>query len=193
MPTRTLLIAAIVVAALLCASLLSRSSGAIPGVFSIPADATRESPSCGSCHFGSGSRPRVTVTPTKLLLGPGENISITTSHKAGVTLSGGFASEITAGKFTAGPRTRTSSNGIFVTHTSPSNNWEYGYTAPDIPGLVELYTVVNSVNGNGNTFGDAYGFHGFEPANTVSTPVRLYVLPTVSWHDHVVENVVRVR
>jgi len=52
------------------------------------------------------------------------------------------------------------------------------YKAASTPGLAEMY--VAALNGNSNRplprpdAGDRYAFHGSDPANAVSTPVRLY-------------------
>ncbi len=171
------LLMGLAVAGLLTATLMSRSGGALPGSSGIPSDAARAAPSCGSCHgVFTTKRPKVIVTPDALLLKPGQMISVLINHSGGVTLSGGFAAEVTAGRFTAGSRSQVNFDGSKITHRARSNNWMPGYTAPATPGPVEMYTVVNSVNRNGATSGDSYSFRGFSKADTVSTALHLYVL-----------------
>jgi hypothetical protein len=132
----------------------------------------------------------VSLVPSQRFLSPGQSISLTTSATGGVEdiipsrQAGGFATDATAGSFTAGPNSKVDGSGTKITHRSSfqsfGRTWAYGYTAANTPGLVEVYTVVNSVNGNSSNAGDAYGFPGVDgslPTNPVPTPLRLYVLP----------------
>lgn len=158
----------------------SHSSGVLPGEVGIPMDVTRQAPACGQCHraFPGGLNLQVSLTPTKRILALGEAIQATTQATGGPAgTRGGFVVEATAGTLSPGSNARASANGRFLTHNTALSNrtWTYGYTAPAAPGLVELYTVVNAVDGSGTTLGDYWAFHGFNAASAFCTPVRLYV------------------
>ena len=181
--------AAIAGSLLLTSVVYSYGTGVWPGKAGtagiVPVDVARKYPSCGQCHrlFAGGLSLAVSCVPTARSLTPSQSISVTTSATGGQTIStwGGFVCEATAGTFAAGvnsilaPTTQP-----IVTHVSAfnSNNrvWTYGYTAPAAPGLVQLYTAVNTVNGDGVATGeDFWGFHGYNSASNDCTPVRLYV------------------
>ena len=190
--------------------LVGYGNGVYPGyqgtAGTVPPNVTRAVPGCGAaaCHrlFPGGLSLAVAVAPSARALTPAQAISITTSATGGQTLStwGGFCMEATAGTFSAGTNSQVPlPAGTVVTHTQAlaANNrvWTYGYTAPTTPGLVELYTVVNTANGNGvPDAGDYWGFHGYSSSATQSTPVRLFVnAPGVaplgdgcvgSWNQH---------
>lgn len=144
----------------------------------------RSAPSCGQCHRSSPGAPagfppvRAVVAPAARALSAGQSISVTLSASGGQNGSGGgFAADATAGRFTAGPGTRLHANGTAVTHASPSSRkWTFGYTAPGTPGLVHLFVVVNTVNGNfKKDSGDFWAFHGADQTARTATPVRLFV------------------
>lgn len=172
----------------------SYGSGAWPGKVGtggmVPLDVARKAPSCGDigCHrpFPGGLSLAVALAPTARSLVQNQTISITTSATGGQTAStwGGFVTQATAGVFTPGANSQIGSvAGDVVTHFNATNSngrvWTYGYTAPATPGLVEVYTVVNTVNGDGISNAlDFWGFHGFSSAATIATPVRLYVNAT---------------
>jgi hypothetical protein len=179
--TRPIVAAAVAISILFSTSLRSRGSGAIPGSGGIPQNVARQAPACATCHSPTPSLtpPDVQLVPSARSISLGQSIQVTTSATGGAPgTAGGFVTEATAGTLTAGTNSRISSNGQFITHTSPRNNnrtWTYGYTAPNTPGRVELYTVVNTVNGNFNNSGDVWGFHGADPQGPLNTPVRLFV------------------
>lgn len=172
----------------------SYGNGAWPGRTGtgggVPLDVTRKAPSCGDtgCHrpFPGGLFLAVSLVPTKRSLGLNEAISVTTSATGGQSVStwGGFTSEATRGVFSPGSNSQQGSVlGDIVTHFNATNSnnrvWTYGYTAPATPGLVELYTVVNTVNGDGVSNAlDYWGFHGYSAGATIATPVRLFVNAT---------------
>lgn len=176
----------------LATSLFSYGKGAFPGTNGtggqIPLDVARAQPSCGHCHrpFGGGLNLVVTLAPTKRILAKSEAISVTTSSTGGWQHPlqwAGFLSEVTAGQFSAGSNSQINSSALNVTHQDASNpngrKWTYGYTAPATAGLVEMFTIVNTVNGNGQADGsDFWGFQGVGVAANTNTPVRLYVNET---------------
>jgi len=153
----------------------SKKDGILPSSF-LPLTRNANT-SCGSCHNPFIGGPRVSVNPSTRLFAPGQTTSITISASGGAPgTGGGFACDVTAGSLGAGNNSRVSLSGNAITHTNPkSRRWTFGYKAPTKPGPVELYAVANTVNGNGKTSGDQHAFHGFNPASTVSTPVRMYV------------------
>jgi hypothetical protein len=173
----------------LATTLPSYGTGAIPGTTGImgtvPFQAARQVASCGQCHrtFPGGLGLSVTLAPTEFVLTPSQSISITTSAVGGQTHAqnwGGFLVEATNGTIAAGTNSQVDPSGRFATHllASQSNNrsWTYGFTAPATPGLVEVFTVVNTVNGDGRAGGeDFWGFHGFSSSSSIGTPVRLFV------------------
>jgi len=172
-------------ALILAASLSSYGSGAFPGG-KIPNKACETTPSCGKCHrpFVGGAGIKVSLKASALILSKGQKISVTSSATGGANHPqkwGGFASKNTAGKFTAGSTSQADASGQHLTHRlafqSNGRKWVYGYTAPGKAGLVRLFTVVNTVNGNGRADGsDFWAFPGAFDSNTRSTPVWLYVL-----------------
>lgn len=146
---------------------------------------TQSTPACGACHNGSpgaavGFQPiRITLQPTARVLDASQSIQIALSATGGQSAStnGGFAMDTTAGTFSAGANTRVVNPGDAITHSnSNQRSWTFGYTAPAAPGLVELATVVNTVNDDHvNNNDDMWAFHGFDDAATQVTPVRLFV------------------
>lgn len=165
--------------------LLSYPGGALPGTFgslgSVPANVATAAPSCGTCHSGSGNGQGlvVSIAPTARILAPGQAISVTTSSTGGVAGSqGGFVGHASRGALSAGATSQINGAADHVTHTLPNNSnrqWTYGYTAPATPGVVELYSVVNTVNGDLTTGGDEWGFHGVVVGAQQNTPTRLFV------------------
>lgn len=140
---------------------------------------------CGQCHARPSTNAApgavtVSVTPTSRVLSAGASTTVQISSSSSVPSgSGGFTSDVTAGFFVAGAGTRTSATGNAITHSiNTSRAWTVTYKAASTPGLAEMYVV--SLNGNSNVpvlradVGDRYAFHGSSPANTTSTPVRLY-------------------
>lgn len=136
--------------------------------------------SCGRCHRAPPGRVTVTVDPANRLIPAGSSTGIRISGTSTITSSsGGFVADVTQGAFTPGANTRTNASGSVITHSSPAaRGWSFNWKAPSTPGLAELYTVVNTVNGDTHTTGDAWAFHASNPTSTLSTPVRLYSLPT---------------
>jgi hypothetical protein len=177
---------------MLAATLFSYGTGALPGTGGIlgpvPLDVALQTPSCGQCHspFGGGAGLRVAMVPTKFVLAKSEQISITTSATGGTAHPqnwGGFVAEASAGAFSAGSNSQIDPTGKNATHllASQSNNrsWTYGYTAPTAAGLVNLFSVVNTVNGNGLADpSDRWGFQGANAAANTNAPVRVYVNET---------------
>lgn len=150
----------------------------IPGI-------TRSAPSCGQCHAptpGAATgfpRIAVSVQPTVRSLARGQSISVTVSAAGGQTAStqGGFACDATDGSFSAGANTAVVPPGGAITHSSPSaRSWTFGFTAPTTTGVVSMYAVSNTVNGDTvNGPEDMWAFHGADQFDTNSTPVRLFV------------------
>lgn len=177
----------------LTASLFSYGTGALPGTIGlngvIPLDVTRGVPGCagnapGPCHnaFPGGNQLRIDCVPTKRSLVPAEAISVTTIATGGVIHPmnwGGFVAETTRGTFSAGVNSQVSANGAFITHllasTDVGRRWTYGLTAASTPGPFQLYTVSNTVNGDGNPTGDQWGFYGINPSFNANVPVQMYV------------------
>ncbi|MCA8956391.1 MAG: hypothetical protein KDC87_09965 [Planctomycetes bacterium] len=154
---------------------MTRSSGILPSS-SLPL--TRNaSASCGSCHSGTPGGPTVQVQLGLRVLSGSQTTAITVSATGGAAgTRGGLAADVTAGQLIAGANTRTSTAGNALTHSDDrSRTWTFNYQAPAQTGPVEFYTVVNAVNGDGRTNGDTWAFHGSNPTNPVSTPVRMYV------------------
>ncbi|MEZ5964651.1 MAG: choice-of-anchor V domain-containing protein [Planctomycetota bacterium] len=145
---------------------------------------TRGAPACGQCHrptpgAAAGFAPVVvTVDPTARVLAPAQATNVNVSVAGGFgSARGGFACDATAGIFSAGLNTALAAGGTAITHSNSSaRTWSFGYTAPSTPGLVELYTVGNAVNGNNNNDNnDMWAFAGFDQAASTATPTRLYV------------------
>ena len=140
------------------------------------------SQSCGACHTGSSGVALpglvdVEIKPGARVLPAGSSTPMQVSSTSSTASpSGGFVSDVTAGSFVAGSSTRTRSTGDAITHsTSANRSWSFTYKASTTPGLAEMYTVAMNSNGNQRRDnGDRYAFHGSDPANTTSTPVRLY-------------------
>lgn len=153
----------------------SKKNGILPSQF-LPLTRSA-SASCGTCHNPFIGGPKVSVTLGTRLFTPAQNSSITVSASGGVAgTGGGFACDVTAGSLGAGTNSRVSVSGNAITHVNPnSRSWTFGYKAPSKPGPVELYAVVNTVNGNDKPTGDQHAFFGFNSSSTVSTPVRMYV------------------
>ena len=168
---------------ILASTALSYSTGANPGSIGslgvVANDVARNAPSCGACHMvdPNAGAATVAVTPAQRSLDASQSISVTTSVTGGATGTfGGLVSEATAGAFSAGSSTKISATGQFITHTFAffGRSWSYNYTAPATPGLVELYTAVNTGNGDGQPSGDRWAFHG-DPSVQTSVPTRLFV------------------
>lgn len=145
---------------------------------------TRSAPSCGNCHrstpgSASGfSALNVAVTPSARSLTPSQSITIATQVTGGQTTSGtgGFSSDVDSGAFSAGTGSRLVSSTAIVQSNSSSRSWTYGYTAGTTPGVVQMWVVGMTSNGNStDDSGDFWAFHGSDQTATQSTPVRLYV------------------
>lgn len=187
-----LMMVSLPVGALLTSVLLGYGRGAFPGTKgtagTVPANVTRATPSCGLCHrmFAGGANLKVFATPSRRVLDKSQSASILVSATGGAPDPkkwGGFVAEVTRGKLTAGTNSQVDSTGRFATHkfafTSNNRRWQFGYTAPATAGPVQLYAVVNTVDGNGRAGpGDFWGFHGFDSGSIRSTPVALYVNET---------------
>ena len=121
----------------------------------------------------------VDVAPSQRSLTPQQAITVQVKATGGQTAStrGGFAADATAGAFTAGTNTRIWQNGVGISHSSSSaRSWSFGYTAASTPGLVQMFAVVNTVDGNGrNNNADHWAFHEFDTIQGGSTPVRMFV------------------
>jgi hypothetical protein len=162
---------------LLGAVLVSNNAGRLPGSTN-----ARVMPSCGSCHASApgGNSVAIHCVPSARSLALNQAITVNSYTSGGATDPknwGGMTTYATAGRFTAGTNTRTGTSGSDLTHSTQVNNrnWTYGYTAPATPGLVQMYVVGLTADGNGNDdAGDLWAFHGADPASTVSTPLRLY-------------------
>jgi hypothetical protein len=184
MKTRALALAAIPCLVLAAPTLLSYPGSALPGTFGIlgpvPPNVATNAPSCGTCHSGMGNGMGlvVNVAPTERILTPSQAISITTSSTGGVTGSlGGFVSHVTRGALSAGANSQINLAADHVSHTSSSGprTWTYGYTAPGTAGVVEIHSVVNTVNGDLSSAGDEWGFHGVVVGALQNTPSRMFV------------------
>ena len=138
--------------------------------------------SCGVCHTSPGrlalpSTVDVEIKPGDRVLAAGGVTSMQVVATSSVSSpSGGFVSDVTAGSFVPGSGTRSSATGNAITHSRSSHrSWSFTYRASANPGLAEMYTVAMNSNGNqSRDNGDRYAFHGSNPTNTTSTPVRLY-------------------
>lgn len=184
-----LVVALLLPAALFTPMLFSYGAGALPGFTgtagTVPTNVTRALPGCGQCHRPNpgGNLLDVDVLPSARSLTPGQSITVTTTATGGRphTLNwGGFASDVTAGTFSAGANSRVGNGGQAVTHQfafqSNNRSWTYGYTAPTAPGPVEMYANVNTVDGDGQAGpGDLWAFHGGDGLETTPTPMRLFV------------------
>lgn len=168
--------------AVLALDLPSRSRGIYnPGI-------ARSAPACGACHRSTPGaaagvpRIQVQLRPATLSPSAGQSIGVTVTALGGQTAStrGGFAVETSAGTFSAGANTSVQAAGSAITHASSNaRSWSFGYTAPTTPGLVELFAVSNTVDGDGNNgSGDMWAFHGVDDRATIATPVRLFVNAT---------------
>ncbi len=161
----------------------SKDDGVLPSGSGRFTSMTRSnSDSCGRCHGGSGTTPKgtvVTVTPTARGLVPGQTIGITVKadNPAIRNNRGGFAADINVGKFVPGSNSWIRGDGKGIAHDDDkSRTWAFNYKAPTTPGLVEFYTVAMASNDNGKKdSGDQYAFHGADPTDTASTPVRMFV------------------
>lgn len=175
---RQILILSIIASAagfLLTTEAKSRSTGILPSTgLSLTRNAAA---TCGNCHSGTIGGPQVSLVPASRALTPGQTVSVRLGATGGAPGSrGGFAADASRGQWIAGVGTRTSASGAAITHSSPATRtWQLSYRASTTPGPVELYTVVNTVNGDGKTRGDQWAFHGATSTAAVSTPVRLYV------------------
>ncbi len=187
-----------VCAAVLAATVASYGTGALPGTLGtsghVPMEVTRSlsatNGSCGECHnaLPGGGDPllRVFVDVARRALQPGETVAVATRTSGGrpsvppLVDVGGFCMEATAGTFTAGGNSQVDPGGRAITHqlASASNgrHWQYSFTAPMQPGPLDLFAVANTADGDGEPFGDIWGFHGRDAFAPWSTPVRLYVL-----------------
>lgn len=196
MQTRIILGALVI--ATIAASAMSYGTGALPGLVGwigvvnpmVTRSLSATNGACGECHNvfpGGGPTPlRVHVGLSRRVLQPQEPITVTAWSQGGqVSLPplvdiGGFCMDATAGVFTPGSNSQVDPAGTAITHqlasTSNGRRWVFGYTAPTTPGLVELFCVVNTADGDGQPTGDVWAFHGSNPFSPFSTPVRLYVL-----------------
>lgn len=117
------------------------------------------------------------VQVSNRVLTAGETIKLQISAIGGVSgTGGGFAAEVTDGALIAGMTTQTSTNGDGITHIDAKHrSWTFNFKAPTSPGTVQLFTVVNTVNGNMMSDGDQHAFFGSSSTNTRSTPIRILV------------------
>lgn len=170
------------------ASLWAYGRGVFPcrtGTFGkVPANVTRQINSCGQCHGPQGAlNAKAHLDVPRYALDAGESITLTTRATGGIRVAGvetwgGFATEVTAGTLAAGATSQVDAAGTFATHTFAFNGgraWSYGFTAPTAPGPVEVYTVINTVNGDGTPAGDFWGFVGPDRFDPNNVPVRLFV------------------
>lgn len=187
MQTRTkLLLVAIPVALIVTDNLLSKQAGIFPNTMVAPGlgqspinvgSLTRvATKSCDQCHLGTPSAVAVTVKPAARSILVNQSTAITISGTSStLTTTGGFAADVTKGTLIGGATSKTTAAGDAITHRNRLNrSWAFNWKAPATGGLAELYTAVNNTNGNANTTGDTWAFHGSKPTNTISTPVRLY-------------------
>ncbi|MCA8955070.1 MAG: hypothetical protein KDC87_03295 [Planctomycetes bacterium] len=138
------------------------------------------STSCGQCHLNAHGGVTVTATVQNRVIATGASTSLTLTGSSAIPgNAGGFCMDATAGGFVAGTNTYTNAAGDAITHmASTARSWTFSWKAPATPGLAELYTAVNTANGDLRNTGDMFGFHGANPNDTVSTPVRLYANAT---------------
>ncbi len=179
MRKKPLLVISVPIAIAVGFELPSMSTGMyVPGI-------TRSAPACGQCHSPTPGAaigfPRISVLvqPSVRSLASGQSISIAIAASGGQTAStlGGFACDTTAGTFSAGVNTVLVPPNRAITHSnSSSRSWSFGYTAPTTPGVVSLYAVSNTVNGDMlNGPEDMWAFHGADDQDTNSTPAYLFV------------------
>jgi hypothetical protein len=172
------------------APLASYGTGALPGTTGslgpVPQTVATDAPACGTCHGGTGNENNLVVAlaPSARVLSAGQAISITTSATGGRDHAqnwGGFVTRVTRGALTAGATSQVNAAGDHATHVNAftgNRSWTYGYTAPVQPGPVEVYSVVNTADGDGRNIGDIWGFHGPTVGAQRNTPVWLYVNAT---------------
>ncbi len=173
---------------LIAGQVISYGRGTFPGTTGVlgpvPANAARKIMSCGQCHQGLPGQNglHVTMDLSSHSLNPGQTVKLSVAATGGIANPqnlGGFLAEATAGSFIATQHAQIDPSGAFATHVSPASNsarsWNLGYAAPAQPGLVDLYSVVNTVDGNGLAFGDTFAFRGADAAAFEGTPVRLFV------------------
>lgn len=182
-----LVVAAAPLLVVLVGPLASYGTGALPGTVgslgTVPLNVATDAPACGFCHGGNGNENGlvVSVVPTARILSAGQAISITTSSTGGQVHPqnwGGFVTKVTRGVLVAGATSQTNAAADHITHDfafTGNRNWRYGYTAPATPGVVDVFSVVNTVDGAGTNTGDLWGFHGTTVGALLNTPARLYV------------------
>jgi len=159
------------------------STGVESGNLGVPADCSKVLPACSACHIGAApsltapdpDTPQTSVTTAGDVraLALGASLSVTTSIAGGTPgTEGGFVCEATAGSFTAGASTQILTNTASVTHANDLNrSWTYTFDAPASPGLVELTSAANAVNGDAMTTGDHFSFAGYDRNAQSATPV----------------------
>ena len=157
----------------------SRATGVLPGEFGIPLHPTTTLPSCGACHDpmpNSHGVVSVSIGAPRLVLDAGSRTTITTQVLGGLASGrAGFCLETDRGTFVAGTTTRVAGDGRSVTHASnTASAWTFSLDAGSAPGPIQLTAAGQSVNGDGQTTGDSWGFYGPDSA-TPGTPFRLWV------------------
>ena len=166
------------------------STGVESGNLGVPADCSKVLPACSACHIGAApsltspdpDTPKTTVSTAGDVraIALGTSVAVTTAISGGTPgTEGGFVCEASAGSFTAGAGTQILTNSASITHANDSSRaWTYTFDAPATPGLVELTSAANAVNGDAMTTGDHFSFAGYDRNAQSATPIRLYALPT---------------
>jgi hypothetical protein len=158
--------------------LFARGSGILSNEFGAPANVTTSYPSCGQCHDPfPNSRGAVDFDiQTTRSFAAGSSVPVTVQLLGGVPGStrGGFSMLSDAGAFTSGSTTRVSNDGKGITHTSSlQRSWSFSFASSQ-PGLHQWTAVGNTVNGDGRTSGDSWGFYGEDP-NVPGEAFRVFV------------------
>ncbi|MCA8955420.1 MAG: hypothetical protein KDC87_05065 [Planctomycetes bacterium] len=155
--------------------------------YAVGALTRHSSNSCGGsasvtvCHSASPFLTKVAVAVgLRVLPVQGTTAINITGTNAGVSgTRGGFCADVTGGMLVPGTNTQTNASGNAITHQNAfatGRSWTFTFNAGATPGLVELYTVVNCVDGDGRAGGaDQWAFNSSKVLADDCTPVRLFV------------------
>ncbi len=159
---------------------LGHGSGIISGKQGDPRNLATAFPSCGNCHNAFPNFNVKFTIDSAMSVAPGSNVAIKATV-GGANLNstrGGFTMEASDGSFVAGLTTRidtTNTGRAAITHVNTlQRDWSFAWTAPTIPGLVQIFATGNAVDGDGRNTGDAWGWYG-PMSNVPGTPHRIFV------------------
>ncbi len=178
---RSILVLSTMSAAVFAATVYSYQRGALPGATgqagTVPVTIARNGQGCGQCHTPTAGAPLPSLdfAPQQRSLDLSQAIQVTATANGGVNgTHGGFVAEATAGAFSAGTTSKIDATGAFITHQIAGfgRTWQFGYTAPATPGVIEIWAAGNTADGDASENGDSWAFLGGAQAN--SAPTRLY-------------------